>query len=56
MGLTLWSRGGSVLDVGSGVEIRVEGNTALGRKSNGTWEEIDGFTGIFAPGGDLWSG
>ncbi|MCB0157620.1 MAG: thrombospondin type 3 repeat-containing protein, partial [Caldilineaceae bacterium] len=53
MDLTLWSNGGSALDPASGVEIRIDGDTARARQGSGPWEEIDDFTGLFAPGGDF---
>jgi len=51
--LTLWSDGGSLLDARDGVEVRVEGDRALVRRGAGSWEEIDDFTGLFAPGSDF---
>ncbi|NOZ05781.1 MAG: hypothetical protein GXP41_05440 [Chloroflexi bacterium] len=51
--LTLWSQGGSVLDAGSGVEIKVEGDQAYGRRGGEDWQEIDNFMGGFAPQGDF---
>ena len=51
--LTVWTSGGSVMDPASGVEVRVKGDTATARQGAGQWEEIEGFTGLFAPGGDL---
>ncbi len=51
--LTLWSQGGSVLDPGSGVEVRVDGDHAYARQGLRDWEEINDFTGLFAPQGDF---
>ena len=51
--LALWSDGGSVLIPESGLEVRVTGDTAEARQQNGDGEEIDNFTGLFAPGGDF---
>ncbi|MEA3342286.1 MAG: hypothetical protein U9R15_20155, partial [Chloroflexota bacterium] len=51
--LTLWSQGGSVLNAASGVEIKVEGERAYGRRGAQDWEEINNFTGLFAPQGDF---
>ncbi|MEZ4610958.1 MAG: hypothetical protein R2838_12075, partial [Caldilineaceae bacterium] len=51
--LTMWTSGGSVQDPASGAEVRVTGDTALARRGDGAWEEIDGFSGLFAPGGNL---
>lgn len=51
--LTLWSQGGSVLDASSGVEVRVDGDRAYARQGLQDWEEINNFTGLFAPQGDF---
>ena len=51
--MTLWSKGGSVLNASSGIEIKVEGDRAYARQSAQNWEEINNFTGIFAPQGDF---
>jgi len=53
MHLRLWSQGGSALDAGSGIEVRVEDDRAFARQGTGTWEEIDNLTGLFAPQGDF---
>jgi len=51
--LTLWSQGGSVVDPGSGVEIKVDGDRAYARQDTQAWQEIPNFTGLFAPQGDF---
>jgi hypothetical protein len=51
--MTLWSQGGSVLDASSGVSVRVDGERAFARSGNMAWQEINDFTGLFAPEGDL---
>ncbi|MBC8422435.1 MAG: hypothetical protein H8E01_00230, partial [Chloroflexi bacterium] len=51
--MTLWKDGGSLLNPRDGVEMRVEGDRAYGRAIGGTWEEVDDFSGAFAPGNDL---
>ncbi len=51
--LRLWSEGGSVLLPESALEIKVDDQMAQARKGNGAWEEIEDFTGLFAPGGDF---
>ena len=51
--LTLWSQGGSVLDAGSGVEIKVDSDRAYARRGAQDWQEINDFTGVFAPQGDF---
>lgn len=53
MHLQLWSQGGSVLNAASGVEVRVAGDRAYARQGAQPWQEIDDFTGMFAPGGDF---
>ncbi|MEA3397775.1 MAG: hypothetical protein U9R05_09975, partial [Chloroflexota bacterium] len=50
---TLWSQGGSVLNAQGGVEVKVEGDQAFARRGAGSWEEINDFTGLFAPEGDF---
>jgi hypothetical protein len=51
--MTLWAGGGSVLDPGSGAQVRVEGNRAYVRQGDQPWQEVDDFTGLFAPRGDF---
>ena len=51
--LTLWSQGGSVLDTASGVEIKVDNDHAYARRGARDWEEVNNFTGLFAPQGDF---
>ncbi len=51
--LSIWTNGGSVLVPESGVEVRIDGDEAVARKGNGAWEEVEDFTGLFAPGGDF---
>ena len=51
--LMLWTGGGSVQMPGTGVEMQIEGDQARARQGNGAWEEIDNFSGLFAPGGDF---
>ena len=54
MALTLWSSGGSVLDIASGISVRVEGDRVEARQGeNGPWETIDNFGALFAPDGDF---
>jgi hypothetical protein len=53
MRLTLWSQGGSVLSAESGVEVRVEGDRAFARRGAESWQEVNDFTGLFAPEGDF---
>ena len=60
--LKLWQGGGSVLDGGSGVELKVEKGVAYTRRLAGTpgsnadqagaWEETPDISASFAPGGD----
>jgi len=59
--MTLWSNGGSVLDAGSGVQVRVEGDEAFVRQGGGPggeladqeWQPVEDFTGLFAPQSDF---
>ncbi len=51
--LTLWSQGGSVLNASSGVEVQVDGDHAQARQGAQDWQEINNFTGAFAPQGDF---
>ncbi|MCB0086451.1 MAG: hypothetical protein KDE54_00930 [Caldilineaceae bacterium] len=51
--LRLWSGGGSVQLPNSAAEMKVDGQTAMMRQGNGPWEEVDDFSGLFAPGGDF---
>ena len=51
--LSLWQGAGSLLKTSDSVEIRIEGDQAYGRQAGGNWQEIDDFSGSFAPGGDL---
>ena len=53
MQMTIWNDEGSVLDKRSGLEMRVEGDKAYGRAIGGEWQEMDDFSGLFAPGGDV---
>jgi len=51
--MTLWSQGGSVANPGSGVEIKVDGDRAYARQGVRDWQEVNNFTGLFAPQGDF---
>ncbi len=51
--LTLWSQGGNVLNAGSGVEIKVDGDRAYARQGARDWEEVNNFIDVFAPQGDF---
>jgi len=53
MQMALWQNGGSVLNPGDGVEIRIEGDQAYGRQSGGAWQKMDNIATSFAPGNDL---
>jgi large repetitive protein len=53
MHLRMWSNGGSVLIPETGIEIKVDGETAVARQGKGAWEEIPNFSGLFAPDGDF---
>ncbi|MCD6285451.1 MAG: hypothetical protein J7M39_06015 [Anaerolineae bacterium] len=51
--MVLYQRGGSLLNRRDGIEVRIEDTSAYGRPIDGTWQEIDDFSGAFAPGSDL---
>ncbi|MBN1180206.1 MAG: tandem-95 repeat protein [Anaerolineae bacterium] len=51
--MTLWQNGGSVLNPSDGIQVRIEGDRAYGRQAGGPWEEVDDFSGAFAPANDL---
>jgi len=53
--LTLWSQGGSALNVDSGVSLRTEGGKTYTRRGDDPWQESDNFTESFAPQGDFLS-
>ncbi|NOZ04951.1 MAG: hypothetical protein GXP41_01170, partial [Chloroflexi bacterium] len=53
MQMALWQNGGSVLNPGDGVEIRIKGDQAYGRQSGGAWQKMDNISTSFAPGNDL---
>lgn len=51
--MTLWKDGGSLLNPSDGVEMRIVGDQAYGRSVGSEWQEIDDFSGAFAPDNDL---
>ncbi|MEA3395909.1 MAG: hypothetical protein U9R05_00410 [Chloroflexota bacterium] len=51
--MTLWKDGGSLLNPSDGVEMRIVGDQAYGRSVGSEWQEIDDFSGTFAPDNDL---
>ncbi len=50
--MRMWQNGGSITNPADAVEIRIEGEQAYGRASGGAWQEMDNFSGGFAPGND----
>ncbi|RMF42515.1 MAG: hypothetical protein D6755_11355, partial [Anaerolineae bacterium] len=50
--MAIW-QGGSVLNRDSAFEVRAEGDKAFGRRHGGDWQEIEDFTGLFAPNRDM---
>jgi subtilase family serine protease/subtilisin-like proprotein convertase family protein len=52
LNLMLWQDGGNLVTQQDGVEIRIEKGRAQGRVIEGNWQEIDNFSGAFAPGSD----
>lgn len=53
MSFTLWAEGGSVLDAKSGTQVKVEGDHAYVRQGDQPWQEMEDFTGSFAPQSDF---
>ncbi len=51
--MTLWTQGGTVQDKDSGAQIRIEDDVAFARQAGQSWQEIDNFTGLFAPDNDF---
>ena len=60
--MTLWQNGGNVVTGRDGVEVRIAGDEAFGRKlpspagrgdGGEGWEKVENFSGTFAPGQDL---
>ncbi len=51
--MTMWSRGGSVLDGSGGVEVRVDRDGAQARQSGSEWQSIPDFSGALAPERDF---
>lgn len=50
--LTVWSQGGSLFRAEDGLQVRVEEGRAWARLGAEAWEEINDFSGLFAPQGD----
>ena len=51
--MTLWSQGGSVMTPDTGAQFKLEGGQAYTRQGGQTWQQVDDFSGAFAPGGDF---
>ncbi|MGD8905182.1 MAG: hypothetical protein PVI67_16595, partial [Anaerolineae bacterium] len=51
--MSLWSQGGTLLESGTGTEVRVEGDRAYARGGGQDWQEIPNFAGALAPNGDF---
>ncbi len=52
--MSLWTGQGHALDPQDTVEIRIEDDRAYGRqRQDAPWQEVDDFSGAFAPDGDL---
>ncbi len=51
--MTLWKGGGSVMSPESGIQIKIEDGRTYGRHAGSPWQEIDDFSGLFAPNGDF---
>ncbi len=54
MEMRLWGDGGSVLDPGTGTELKVQGDETFARHTGQEWQKVDSFTGLFAPQGDFF--
>ncbi len=52
---SLWSDGGSAINVQESVTVRVEDGQTMVRQGTGPWEAVDDFSGLFAFGGDFLS-
>jgi hypothetical protein len=55
MQMRMWTGAGSVANPDSAAEMRIEGNRAWARQGGGSWQEVEDFSGGFAPGGDFLS-
>ena len=53
--MRLWTNGGSVANPASASEMRIEGEQAWTRQPGGSWQQVEDFTGGFAPNGDFLS-
>jgi PKD repeat protein len=53
LSMRLWQGSGNVNNPDDALEIRVEGQQAFGRVSTSDWQELDNFSGGFAPGNDF---
>ena len=53
MQLALWSNGGNITQPDNAVVIRIDEGKAMAQQGNGEWQELDSFTGFFAPDGDF---
>jgi hypothetical protein len=53
MEFNLNAQGGSPLDTRSGTQIKIDGDHAYSRQGEQAWQEIDDFTGSFAPQSDF---
>ena len=52
LSLMLWQNEGNLASGQNGFEMHIQDGRAYGRSIGGTWQEIDDFSGIFAPGSD----
>jgi hypothetical protein len=55
MQMRMWTGAGSVANPDTAAEMRIEGERAWTRQGGGSWQEVEDFTGGFAPGGDFLS-
>lgn len=50
---TLWDRGGNVTDAQTGAQFKIDNGRAYARRAEAPWQELDDFSGGFAPEGDF---
>ncbi len=53
--MRLWTDGGSVANPATAAEMRIQGEAAWTRQPGGSWQQVEDFTGGFAPNGDFLS-
>ena len=51
--MTLWSEGGNVLDLGTGIEVQLADGKTMARRTGEAWQEIGSFNQMMMPRGDF---